>query len=170
MNPLITAIIYAPYRLTLKKLLINIPIGNRLQYTYRDTTETRYSFNIHVLFNICWFCSFLSSRNRTPRNRVGSSTDQELSSIRASVPHNDEQRQSLNSAATTASSGSTPKDVLVSATASIGNGIATDGQAPQQTGTVSEPSTTATFGHKASVKFFMDDLERKNSSDSTRQT
>uniref|UniRef100_A0A915E3D6 G-protein coupled receptors family 1 profile domain-containing protein n=1 Tax=Ditylenchus dipsaci TaxID=166011 RepID=A0A915E3D6_9BILA len=40
-NPLITAMIYAPYRKTLKKLLINIPIGNRL-YTYRGETETSY--------------------------------------------------------------------------------------------------------------------------------
>uniref|UniRef100_A0AC35FNB6 G-protein coupled receptors family 1 profile domain-containing protein n=1 Tax=Panagrolaimus sp. PS1159 TaxID=55785 RepID=A0AC35FNB6_9BILA len=60
-NPLITAIIYAPYRLTIKKLFINVPIGNRLQYSYRDgnTTES----------------SFLSTRRR---NRNSASIDHEM--------------------------------------------------------------------------------------------
>ncbi|KAI6173925.1 Melanopsin [Aphelenchoides besseyi] len=43
-NPLITAIIYAPYRMTLRRLLINFPIGNRLQYTYRGNDYTETSF------------------------------------------------------------------------------------------------------------------------------
>lgn len=41
-NPLITALIYAPYRLTLKRFLINIPIRNRPLYYYRDNqTDVR---------------------------------------------------------------------------------------------------------------------------------
>ena len=77
-NPLITAIIYAPYRLTIKKLFINVPIGNRLQYSYRDgTTDT----------------SFLSTRRR---NRNSTSIDQEMLSMQrnpAAMPL----RSSLNS-------------------------------------------------------------------------
>uniref|UniRef100_A0A914IHE8 G-protein coupled receptors family 1 profile domain-containing protein n=1 Tax=Globodera rostochiensis TaxID=31243 RepID=A0A914IHE8_GLORO len=42
-NPLITALIYAPYRLHLKNLLLNIP-GNRLQYSsYRTGEITEHS-------------------------------------------------------------------------------------------------------------------------------
>ncbi|VDN57529.1 unnamed protein product [Dracunculus medinensis] len=43
-NPLITALIYTPYRLTIKKFLINIPIGNRPIYNYRTDvcTDTRF--------------------------------------------------------------------------------------------------------------------------------
>lgn len=42
-NPLITAIIYAPYRLTLKRLLINFPVGNRAHHgaSRHEHTETR---------------------------------------------------------------------------------------------------------------------------------
>ncbi|KAI1730324.1 7 transmembrane receptor (rhodopsin family) domain-containing protein [Ditylenchus destructor] len=83
-NPLITSIVYAPYRLTLKKLLINIPIGNRLQYTYRgEATET----------------SYLSVRRTRTRT---ASTDQELNSIRKDA--DESQRQSLNSSVTASSS------------------------------------------------------------------
>ncbi|VDN05113.1 unnamed protein product [Thelazia callipaeda] len=35
-NPLITALIYAPYRLTLKRLMFSIPVRNRSLYSCRD--------------------------------------------------------------------------------------------------------------------------------------
>lgn len=77
-NPIITGLIYAPYRKTIKKLLINIPIGNRLQYTYRgDTTDM----------------SFLSHRKR---NRGSSSIDHEMSSLQRNTLTN-ALRSSLNS-------------------------------------------------------------------------
>lgn len=80
-NPVITALIYAPYRITIKKLLINIPIGNRLQYTYRgETTDT----------------SFLSLRRR---NRGSNSIDHEMSSLQRNTMTN-ALRSSLNSANT----------------------------------------------------------------------
>ncbi|CAD5227510.1 unnamed protein product [Bursaphelenchus okinawaensis] len=69
-NPLITAIIYAPYRKTLKRLLINLPIGNRPNNHYRhEHTET----------------SFLSSarQNQKRRARRGQ-MDQELSELSSS--------------------------------------------------------------------------------------
>ncbi|EPB69439.1 hypothetical protein ANCCEY_11477 [Ancylostoma ceylanicum] len=34
-NPLITSLIYAPYRMTIKKFLVNIPVGNRPFYNYQ---------------------------------------------------------------------------------------------------------------------------------------
>ncbi|KAK6762769.1 hypothetical protein RB195_023466 [Necator americanus] len=34
-NPLITSLIYAPYRTTIKKFLVNIPVGNRPFYSYQ---------------------------------------------------------------------------------------------------------------------------------------
>uniref|UniRef100_A0A1I7X407 G_PROTEIN_RECEP_F1_2 domain-containing protein n=1 Tax=Heterorhabditis bacteriophora TaxID=37862 RepID=A0A1I7X407_HETBA len=34
-NPLITSLIYAPYRMTIKKFLVNIPVGNRPFYSYQ---------------------------------------------------------------------------------------------------------------------------------------
>ncbi|KAK0405888.1 hypothetical protein QR680_018250 [Steinernema hermaphroditum] len=66
-NPIITALIYAPYRMTIKRFLINIPIGNRALYSYRggeNQTDT----------------SFLSMRRS--RNHRNSSTDHEMSSLR----------------------------------------------------------------------------------------
>ncbi|KAH7703176.1 Protein AEXR-1 [Aphelenchoides avenae] len=79
-NPLITSVIYAPYRKTLKRLLINIPIGNRIQYNYRDTaTDT----------------SFLSMRRgRHQRGGSTSTADHEMPSMPASV---NGVRNSLNS-------------------------------------------------------------------------
>uniref|UniRef100_A0A0N5AWU0 G_PROTEIN_RECEP_F1_2 domain-containing protein n=1 Tax=Syphacia muris TaxID=451379 RepID=A0A0N5AWU0_9BILA len=43
-NPLITAIIYAPYRITIKKLLLKVPLGNRPLYSYKgeSTEQSRY--------------------------------------------------------------------------------------------------------------------------------
>uniref|UniRef100_A0A7E4ZVN1 G_PROTEIN_RECEP_F1_2 domain-containing protein n=1 Tax=Panagrellus redivivus TaxID=6233 RepID=A0A7E4ZVN1_PANRE len=78
-NPLITAIIYAPYRITLKKLFINIPIGNRLPYnSYRgDTTDS----------------SFLSVRRK---NRNSASIDHEMSLLQRNTMTN-ALRTSLNS-------------------------------------------------------------------------
>ncbi|KAI6243767.1 Melanopsin [Aphelenchoides fujianensis] len=67
-NPLITAIINPLYRRTLKRLLINFPIGNQLQYTYRGTghTETRQA-------------AFLSTaRHRNRRKRSLNGNDQEM--------------------------------------------------------------------------------------------
>uniref|UniRef100_A0A1I7ZCH5 G_PROTEIN_RECEP_F1_2 domain-containing protein n=1 Tax=Steinernema glaseri TaxID=37863 RepID=A0A1I7ZCH5_9BILA len=68
-NPVITALIYAPYRMTIKRFLINIPIGNRALYSYRGgENQTDTSF------------SFLSMRRS--RNHRNSSTDHEMSSLR----------------------------------------------------------------------------------------
>ncbi|KAK0405889.1 hypothetical protein QR680_018250 [Steinernema hermaphroditum] len=68
-NPIITALIYAPYRMTIKRFLINIPIGNRALYSYRGgENQTDTSF------------SFLSMRRS--RNHRNSSTDHEMSSLR----------------------------------------------------------------------------------------
>jgi len=100
-NPFITAIIYAPYRRTLKKLLIKIPIGNRLhQYTYSraDTEATSY---------------FSVRRNRTQRKGSGS-TDQELSHLRPSLQLSEQlQRQSLNSSEAAGSSGGSATGMIV---------------------------------------------------------
>ncbi|CAJ0935617.1 unnamed protein product, partial [Mesorhabditis belari] len=66
-NPLITALIYAPYRLTIKKFLVNIPVGqNRPLYTYRE--------------------GHYSEGSSTRRSRAGrsSSADHELSTLRQS--------------------------------------------------------------------------------------
>ncbi|CAI4226237.1 unnamed protein product [Auanema sp. JU1783] len=67
-NPVITALIYAPYRLTIKKFLVNIPVGNRPIYSYQGD-------NLHS------DSSFVSVRRG--RNRRSSST--ELASLRQST-------------------------------------------------------------------------------------
>ncbi|CAD5234932.1 unnamed protein product [Bursaphelenchus xylophilus] len=70
-NPLITAIIYAPYRMTIKRLMINLPIGNRPHSSHyrNEHTET----------------SFLSSarQNQKRRARHGQ-MEQELSEMSSS--------------------------------------------------------------------------------------
>lgn len=38
-NPLITSLIYAPYRMTIKRFLVNIPVGNRPLYQYGGASE-----------------------------------------------------------------------------------------------------------------------------------
>ncbi|KAF8382437.1 hypothetical protein PRIPAC_71579 [Pristionchus pacificus] len=39
-NPLITSLIYAPYRMTIKRFLVNIPVGNRPLYQYGGASES----------------------------------------------------------------------------------------------------------------------------------
>ncbi|CAJ0582962.1 unnamed protein product, partial [Mesorhabditis spiculigera] len=66
-NPVITALIYAPYRLTIKKFLVNIPIGqSRPLYPYREAN--------------------FSDGSNTRRSGAGrsSSADHELSTLRQS--------------------------------------------------------------------------------------
>jgi hypothetical protein len=42
-NPMITAIIYAPYRLAIKKFLLNLPIGYKFRRRAHEThTDTSY--------------------------------------------------------------------------------------------------------------------------------
>ncbi|CAB3400639.1 unnamed protein product [Caenorhabditis bovis] len=67
-NPLITSLIYAPYRLTIKKFLVNIPVGNRPLYSYQPDGLQSDS-------------SFVSVRRN--RNRRSSCT--ELASLRQST-------------------------------------------------------------------------------------
>ncbi|VDM48792.1 unnamed protein product [Toxocara canis] len=83
-NPLITAIIYAPYRLTIKKFLINIPIGNRPLYSYRGENQTDMSY-----------LSVRRSRNR----QSSSSIDHEMANLKQST----EMRISVNSGASDSS-------------------------------------------------------------------
>uniref|UniRef100_A0A183F2U1 G_PROTEIN_RECEP_F1_2 domain-containing protein n=1 Tax=Heligmosomoides polygyrus TaxID=6339 RepID=A0A183F2U1_HELPZ len=48
-NPLITSLIYAPYRMTIKKFLVNIPVGNRPFYNYQGEQlhlDSRYSLEV----------------------------------------------------------------------------------------------------------------------------
>ncbi|NP_001348797.1 G-protein coupled receptors family 1 profile domain-containing protein [Caenorhabditis elegans] len=67
-NPLITSLIYAPYRLTIKKFLVNIPVGNRPLYSYQpDGLQSDSSF----------------ASVRRNRNRRSSCT--ELASLRQST-------------------------------------------------------------------------------------
>ncbi|CAD6189188.1 unnamed protein product [Caenorhabditis auriculariae] len=68
-NPLITSLIYAPYRLTIKKFLVNIPVGNRPLYTYQAAD------------NVPSDNSFVSVR----RNRNRRSSVTELASLRQST-------------------------------------------------------------------------------------
>nr|CDJ83804.1 7TM GPCR domain containing protein [Haemonchus contortus] len=67
-NPLITSLIYAPYRMTIKKFLVNIPVGNRPFYNYQGE-------QLHL-------DSSFSSVRRS-RNRRSSST--ESASLRQST-------------------------------------------------------------------------------------
>ncbi|KHJ99570.1 hypothetical protein OESDEN_00447 [Oesophagostomum dentatum] len=67
-NPLITSLIYAPYRITIKKFLVNIPVGNRPFYNYQGE-------HLHL------DSSFASLRRS--RNRRSSST--ESASLRQST-------------------------------------------------------------------------------------
>ncbi|VDM74559.1 unnamed protein product [Strongylus vulgaris] len=67
-NPLITSLIYAPYRMTIKKFLVNIPVGNRPFYNYQGE-------HLHL------DSSFASLRRS--RNRRSSST--ESASLRQST-------------------------------------------------------------------------------------
>ncbi|PIO69418.1 hypothetical protein TELCIR_08754 [Teladorsagia circumcincta] len=67
-NPLITSLIYAPYRMTIKKFLVNIPVGNRPFYNYQGE-------QLHL------DSSFTSVRRS--RNRRSSST--ESASLRQST-------------------------------------------------------------------------------------
>lgn len=43
-NPLITSLIYAPYRMTIKRFLVNIPVGNRPLYQYGGGESERLDF------------------------------------------------------------------------------------------------------------------------------
>uniref|UniRef100_A0A0N4ZRV4 G_PROTEIN_RECEP_F1_2 domain-containing protein n=1 Tax=Parastrongyloides trichosuri TaxID=131310 RepID=A0A0N4ZRV4_PARTI len=80
-NPLITAIIYAPYRRAIKRFLFQFPGSNKFQYTsYRaENTDT----------------SFLSFRRS--RNRFSGSMDNDNSSGTKKSQNNNDVRVSLNS-------------------------------------------------------------------------
>uniref|UniRef100_A0A914DH61 G-protein coupled receptors family 1 profile domain-containing protein n=1 Tax=Acrobeloides nanus TaxID=290746 RepID=A0A914DH61_9BILA len=79
-NPIITAIVYAQYRISIKKLLINLSICTRLQYSYRgEITETRLEAPTDTSLNSFVF-NFLSKRRRRAHDN-SSTTNHEMSSL-----------------------------------------------------------------------------------------
>lgn len=69
-NPLITAIIYAPYRMTLKRILISFPIGTRQPYNAHRIEYTETSFFSNSRHNNIQHQANLP-RSRNQRNYVG---------------------------------------------------------------------------------------------------
>ncbi|KJH41904.1 7 transmembrane receptor [Dictyocaulus viviparus] len=74
-NPLITSLIYAPYRMTIKKFLVNIPVGNRPLYNYQGE---------HLHLDSSSFASIRRNRNRRSSSTESASLRQSTE-VRMSV-------------------------------------------------------------------------------------
>ncbi|CAI5456729.1 unnamed protein product [Caenorhabditis angaria] len=82
-NPLITSLIYAPYRLTIKKFLVNIPVGNRPLYSYQpDGLQSDSSFvSVRRTRNRRSSCTELASLRQSTEVRISMSEPPQTPSI-----------------------------------------------------------------------------------------